>query len=210
MLTRSQLGLERLASWFPLARKLSPIPHLVANSTDDTDRSVESLLLELSTAAEGLYRRLYPDARRLSPEQVTEVARKVQSLDVDQQAKDILCSAIKIYLWGPSLSNRLKQLAEDVDGVIPDVVGNSKKWNNAIQKARNGFAHHLEKGVITNDEAYAYYTLRQSLRWLLTCRILIELGVPHTDLAKAFSRYERYQRFLRNASRDAPDIYMSE
>lgn len=207
LLSRTQLGLERLASWFVLFRKLSPLPQLAAGAIEATGRSVENLLLELAAAAEGLHRRLHPRARRLSPEQTAAALQGIASLDVDQQAKDILRSAMEIYLWEPSFPKRLKALVEQAVDVIPGVAGDTKKWCDAVRDARNAFAHHLATGNITNEETYAYYTLQGSLRWLLTSRFLAELGVPHDVLAAAFFQYRPYQQFLANARRDAPDIY---
>ena len=52
-MSRRQLGLERLAALFELAKRLTPLPQLIAGAFEASDTSVQNLLLELATAAEG-------------------------------------------------------------------------------------------------------------------------------------------------------------
>lgn len=209
LLDRSRLGLDRLAVWFELCREWSPIPNLIAGAFEATDRTVQNLLLELATAAEGLHRKLYPDARNLTEEQKHEALAGIAGLRIDQDAKQVLRTAMQVYLWDMSFPQRLKALAADVAETVPGVTGKPAKWCNRIRDARNGFAHHLTASEPDTEMIYGYHTLQMSLRWLLAGRLLLQVGVPAEELATAFSDYEPYQQFLRNAQRDLPDVYDS-
>jgi hypothetical protein len=208
LINRLDLGLDRLAAWLDAAERLTPLPHIVAGTVEASDRTVPDRLLELAIAAEGVHRKLYPDARRLTEQQVHDALAVLGKSGMEREAREALCTAMKLYLWEPSYPQRLEALAADVSVAVPGVTGNTTKWRNAIRDVRVGSAHALETGAITTDVLYGYSTLEKSLRWLLTGRLLLELGVPADNLAEKFSIYERYQRFLRNAKRDLPTIYM--
>jgi hypothetical protein len=208
LINRLDLGLDRLAAWLDAAERLTPLPHIVAGTVEASDRTVPNRLLELAIAAEGVHRKLYPDARRLTEQQVHDALAVLGKSGMEREAREALCTAMKLYLWEPSYPQRLEALAADVSVAVPGVTGKTTKWRNAIRDVRVGSAHALETGAITTDVLYGYSTLEKSLRWLLTGRLLLELGVPADNLAEKFSIYERYQRFLRNAKRDLPTIYM--
>jgi hypothetical protein len=161
----------------------------VAGTVQASDRTLPNRLLELTIAAEGVNRKLHTNARRLTDRQV-------------------LYMAMKLYLWEPSYPQRFAALAADVSVAVPGVTGKTRKWQDAIRDVRVGFAHALAAGAITSDTLHGYATFEESLRWLLTGRLLLELGIPADKLAEKFSAHERYQRFLRNAKRDLPAIYM--
>ena len=209
LMSRRQLGLERLAAWFELAERLTPLPQLIAGAFEASDRSVQNLLLELATAAEGLHRKLYPDARKLSKEQRDTGLEAVADLDIDRDTKQALHTALKLYLWEPSFPQRLKVLAEDVVVAAPDVTGKTNRWRDAVRDARNGFAHDPTSPPSSNDAIFGYHVLQMSLRWVLTARLLLELGVAPAELAARFSKYRRYEQFLKNAARDLPRVYGS-
>jgi hypothetical protein len=207
LLTASQFGVDKLAEWFDLAKRLSPMPNLVAGVIEAEGRSVENLLLEMATAAEGLHRRLYADERRLSPEEVEAALAAITASEMSSGAKQILSTATRLYLWEPGFPQRLRALAQDVAETMPGVTGTTKKWVDAIRDARNGFAHMFEKDSSPVSEAHEFYTLHLSLRWLIMGRMLIELGIPSIQLKEAFVNFDRYQRFLRHAGMYTGSIY---
>jgi ApeA N-terminal domain 1/Apea-like HEPN len=207
LLSREQLRLERLAGWFDLSERLSPLPTLVAGAIQATDRTVQNLLLELATAAEGLHRRLHAGVHHLTERERADALAAIVSLDIETKAKERLRSAMATYLWELSFPQRLRVLAEDVAVATPGVTGHTKRWCDSIRDARNGFAHALAGDSVTAQKIYEYYTLQASLRWLLTGKLLLELGVRAEEVGQYFSRYDKYQRFLLNAVRDLPRVY---
>lgn len=47
------------------------------------------------------------------------------------------------------------------------------------------------------DDIQAWHVLAQSLRWLLTARLLLHVGVVAATLTEAYERYNEYSTFLR-------------
>jgi hypothetical protein len=207
LLTRSELGMERLAAWFDLAHRLAPLPYVVADAVQATGRAVESLLLELAAAAEGIHRRLYPGSRRLTEQETSEALEALKELDLNPAAKEVLRSAMGTYLWDVSFPQRLRQLSEDVSSAMPGVTGKPGKWKSAVCDARNGFAHFLVGKEGDEVKILGYAALHKSLRWLLTGRILLELGVPAELLSQRLAEFRRYNHFLMNAKESLPNIY---
>ncbi|GII52809.1 hypothetical protein Pth03_11980 [Planotetraspora thailandica] len=209
LMTREELGLESIALWFSVVERLTPLPQMIANSVDAGDRTVQNLLLELATAAEGVHRRLYPDRRVLSDEERDQALKAIDGLDVVASARQALHNAMRTYLWEPSYPQRIKALAADVAAVVPGVTGKTSRWSNAIVNARIGFAHGMTRSS-SEDEIITFHILHGSLRWLLTARLLLEAGISPNDLSTSFARFERYSQFLRQSRRSLPRIYGDE
>ena len=206
LLTRDEMGLESLAQWIKVVERLTPLPQMIASSVDAGDRTVQNLLLELATAAEGVHRRLYPDQRVLSDEEKNQALRAIDGLDVAESARKALHNAMQTYLWEPSYPQRIKALVADVATVLPGVTGKTSRWSSAIVNARIGFAHGLS-GSSSEDEIIEFHILHGSLRWLLTARLLLEVGISPSDLSASFARFERYSQFMRESQRGVPRIY---
>jgi len=206
LLSREDLGLDRLAMWLQLVERVTPLPQLVAGAIETGTRTVQNLLLELATAAEGVHRKLHPDSQRLGERARAEALEAISAMDTDPKARSILHDAMRTYLWDLSFPMRLKELANEVAGAMPGVTGRTSRWSSAVVDARNGFAHWLA-GASSEDKIFAYHVLYQSLRWLLTCRLLLESGVPSDVLASRLAEFEPYRQFLREAKRTLPRIY---
>jgi hypothetical protein len=201
-----QLTLDGLGRWLNVARMTRPLPDLVAGTLTDNQRTVQNRLLELATAAEGLHRRLYPEARRLSEEEVREIVRALHTTPIADTQRQILAQAVRDYLWEPSFPQRLKALADDIEAACPGVTGDLNRWRRAVVDARNGFAHRPEAHRSETD-LFEFHTLGQSLQWLLTARLLLAAGVEPEVCRERFAATYRYQRFLAAARKDSPRIY---
>lgn len=60
------LELGRVVTWLRCVENLTPLPPVIAAAAVGAGRTLESDLLELTTAAEGLHQRLFPDCRCLN------------------------------------------------------------------------------------------------------------------------------------------------
>lgn len=233
-----EFGLAALASWLEQFAGLSPLPQLVAGAVTSPARAVQSRLLELAAAAEGLHRRLHRDQRRYPRQQVDEGAGFLKALGADEdlglavaalvqdklqqsgtdaafldarlrpKIAEMLGQALKQYLWEPSFPERLAALLQEVNGAAPGVAGRQNKWKEAVVAARIGFAHSLEsENDPAEDELRRWHVLAQSLRWLLTARLLLHAGVVAGTLTEAFDRSDAYSNFLRSALKTLPRVY---
>ncbi len=236
LLTLEDFGLAALSSWLEQFAGLSPLPQLVAGAVTSSDRTVQNRLLELAAAAEGLHRRLHRDQRRYPQQQVDEGARLLKALGDDEELglevahlvqdrlqddgtaapwpamrlrpeiSTMLSQALTQYLWEPSYPQRLAELLREVEGAAPGVAGRQNRWKAAVVDARVGFAHSLESDP-AEDHIRGWHVLAQSLRWLLTARMLLHAGVVADMLSKAFKRYDTYSNFLRSARKTLPRLY---
>ncbi len=208
LLPLEALGLDRVATWLGAVEKLGPLPAAVAAAVAGQGRTLETQLLELSTVAEGLHRRLFPDSRRLSDEQA-EAARQAAKTaveELDESVRTAMEGALK-HLEEPSFPQRLAQLAESVAATMPSVTGQTNRWKRCVTKVRNDLAHRsrfLEMPSI--DELLA---VRGSLRWLLTGLLLLQTGLPREELAARFEVHQPYMSFRRQARGWLPPVFQA-
>ncbi|WP_282944547.1 HEPN domain-containing protein [Cellulomonas endometrii] len=200
LLTRTHFGLTHLATWLERAPVLNPIPAVLLQSFSDPDRPIESQVLDLATAAEGLHRRLHPSDRRMSRRQADR-ARKLARDAVDADLRDLVNEALT-HLGDWSFRDRLQSLVSTARAVPVDVVGNADEWVDEVAKARNGFAHQLTASSTRpiEDEIRHYARLRDSLRWLLSLVLLLDAGVVPAVLGERLAQHERFRRLRRRAS----------
>ncbi|TQM71156.1 hypothetical protein FHX41_4908 [Actinomadura hallensis] len=207
LLTYRDIGLEKLAAWFTIFDRLAPIPRILAGVIADKDRAVENRLMELAMAAEGLHRRLHPGSRRLSEDRVTESISILKNSSLAADVSDIISNALRTHLWDLSFPVRIKELTEEVAAAAPGVCGKSNRWKAAVVNARNGFAHSLPGELADSHQIFAYNSLAASLRWLLTARILQEVGLDDNLISSALTSHDKYQSFLSRAKGVLPKIY---
>jgi hypothetical protein len=170
---------------------------LVAASVSDSGRTIQNLLLELATAAEGLHRRLRPDARQMTVEEVDAAVEAIEVTEMGQNAKQILVNALNVFMAELSYPKRLVDLADIARQIVPDVTGRTNRWKARVANARVGFAHPMSE----------YFVLSRSLRWLLTAVLLLESGIDVAILASSFNVFDPYQQFLRLAKDQLPFVY---
>ena len=178
-------------------------------------RTVETGVLDLTTAAEGLARRLWPDWNWLTEEGAAAALETALAAVAEQgdEVVDTVRGALQ-HLREPSYPKRLLRLAERADDVVPKVVGRRteegrpSRWKNAVVSARNDFAHRLDRGWLDEERLDQYLAVIGSLRWLLTAVLLLEAGLPADALADRFAQHQRYLLFLRQAREWHPDVYV--
>ena len=214
LLPLAVLGLPGVAAWLDRVETLGPLPPVVAAAVAGPPRTVETGVLDLTTAAEGLARRLWSDWNQLTKEQAA-AARKTALAAVEKQGDEVVkvVQGALQHLIEPSYPQRLLRLAERADDVVPKVVGRRtegrpSRWKNAVAGARNDFAHSQDRGWLGEERLDEYLAVIGSLRWLLTAVLLLETGLPADTLAARFARHQRYLLFLRQAREWHPDVYV--
>ena len=208
LLPLSEVGLAGVATWLDSVVRLGPLPSVVARAADSRDDPLETQLLELTTAAEGLHRLILPQRKRMTDEQAREARGKavepIRGLLDD--VRDAVQAALG-HLTDQSYPRRLLDLAEHVGQAVPGVTGNTAQWKKHVVSARNGFAHGLEHGFLNQDNAEESIAVLLSLQWLLTGLLLLQTGVDPDALGRRFSEHEGYQLFLAQARIWLPAVY---
>ena len=215
LLPLAVLGLRGVAAWLDRVETLGPLPPVVAAAVAGPPRTVESGVLDLTTAAEGLARRLWPDWTRLTEEEAAAALDTALAAVAEQgnEVVDAVQGALQ-HLPEPSYPKRLLRLAERANDVVPKVVGRRtdegrpSRWKNAVVGARNDFAHRLDRGWLHEERLDQYLAVIGSLRWLLTAVLLLETGLPADTLADRFAYHQRYLLFLRQARKWYPHVYL--
>lgn len=207
-LTREHLDVRSLGRWLERAPTLGPIPRLVAGvAVSSGRRAVESELLELAAAAEGLHRRTWPNERIISKE-LARQARRAAMNAVSKDSRHAVEQSLN-NLGQISYRDRLRRLASSGLAAVPDLVGDAEAWSARVVEARNGFAHQLPAGEGDETELRENLVLLRSLRWLLTTLLLLEAGTTSQDLGARLADHEPYRHFHRQALRWLPVAYPS-
>lgn len=205
VLTAPDLELAHLAAWLDHVDQLSPVPQLVAAQVEDrADQVVESQVLELAAAAEGLHRRMHRDARVLTDERAKQVRRACLAAVGDPEERRAVSDRLR-HLDEPTFRARLEALAADARGALPDVTGVTSAWTRMVADARNGFAHLLQQRRETEVEQNL--VLRDSLRWLLTVVLFERTGVEAEVLGARLASRQDYIHFMWEAQVWLPEIY---
>lgn len=199
-------GVDLFGAWLEVHARFEPLVSVIAAVLTDRGRAIENQVLELTTAAEGLHRRMYPEARRLSQADVEETLLALENAPLSTDARRILADALRIYLWAPSFKARLAGMAADVSGVSPGLTGRTNRWTQAVTEARNGFAHHLVNGKESSTIGY-YYALRTSLLFTLIIELLLQAGLDPDGLKEDVKTFRPLNQFLQQAGEWAPRIY---
>lgn len=208
LLPLEQITVTGVANWLDSIVRLGPLPSVVARATDARDDPLETQLLELTTAAEGLHRLILPQHKRMTDEQAKEARNK--ALEAIKELLDDVRDAVQAalnHLTDQSYPRRLLDLAEHVGQAVPGVTGNTVQWKKRVVSTRIGFAHALENGFLHVDNAEEAIAILQSLRWLLTGLLLLQTGIDPATLGNRFNDHENYQLFLAQARTWLPAVY---
>jgi ApeA N-terminal domain 1 len=207
LLRTNDISPSVLRTWLDKAEKLGPLPPVITNGMQGPI-VLESRVLTLTTVAEGLHRRLRPNAVRFS-EELGAVIQKA-AMDAAEDVHPGAGEAVKGFLshvHEVGYGERLVELAEIAESGAPGVTGRTKRWKKAVYKARNEFAHRAGPGWFEDADYDRYATVALSLQWLLRAVLLLEAGFEADLLAERFRAHEEYQLFLEQAQTWQPLIY---
>lgn len=208
LLPLAETGLDGVAKWLDSVVPLGPLPSVVARAAGPRDDPLETQLLEMTTATEGLHRLLLPQRQRMTNEQASEARSK--ALDALKELLDDVRDAVRSalqHLTDQSYPRRLPDLADHVGQAVPGVTGNTQQWKKRVTATRVNFAHALEHGFLDEDNVEEAMTVLQSLRWLLTGLLLLQTGIDSATLGRHLDAHDRYQLFLEQARIWLPAVY---
>lgn len=208
LLPLAALGLHRVANWLDAGERLGPLPPVVAAAAAGPGRTLETQLLELTTVAEGLHRRVFPDSRRCSTEKATAARQAARTAVVDA-VDEKLGAAVRgllEHLEDPGYPQRLQELADYVETAMPGVTGQTKRWKACVTEMRNDFAHR-SYGFLETPRVLELLAVLRSLRWLLTGLLLRQTELPPEELAARIEYHQPYMLFRRQAKEWLPRVF---
>lgn len=207
LLCREHLGMEALENWLAQTTTLSPVHRLVAEAvTSPGERTLESQLLELASAAEGLHRRLHPKHQVVTKKKARQ-ARQAACEAVDEDVRERVQQALA-HLDEPTYRDRLLALVEQGRPAVPGVIDRAEEWARRVADARNGFAHQLAGPRYAQMEhrLEEHVILLGSLRWLLTGLLLIQAGTASAVLAQRLEQHQAYRVYRQQAREWLPSV----
>lgn len=208
LLPLENLSLARIGAWFDLAARLGPLPYVAISPTN----VLQADALLLTTALEGLHRRLSPDRRAYSPlsksalERAMRAARtagvealRLEGLSDDQTIDGRLASTLS-HFGQLSYRERLDELCMTANDLAPGLLGaEPSQWISKMVRLRNEQSHQLESvDVFEEREVGEYHILTISARWLMTLVILQAAGVDRDELGLALHSSNTFAFALAN------------
>jgi hypothetical protein len=205
------LKLSNVAEWLSHVKTFGPLPTPIADLIGLPTISIESQVLQVTTAAEGLHRARFPEDKRIEDDTIADAIRITASVAVKElhpMASDYVAGLLG-FVAEPGYNARLKRLAEEVSLAVPGVTGQRpNKWRTMVTDARNDFAHRLMLGnFFEDDHLDDYFTVATSLQWLLTGFLLLQAGIDPSLLRTRFIEFSEYQIFLKYAQLWKPTVY---
>ncbi|KAB1118863.1 hypothetical protein F6X54_01415 [Micromonospora aurantiaca] len=208
LVTFQSLGTQGVATWLERADQLGALVHIVGDIFAGSKATIETQLLQLAAAAEGIHRRLYDDTPRLNSTEVDLARTTVKEAIRDLPAH--IREAIKqntAHISDPTFAQRLVRLSDEARRLLPEVTGTHPAiWARYVKNVRNSYAHQLtdEDRRPTLDEQVVLWL---SLKWLLVTLLLASVGVQKEIIDKRIGDSENYQRFLAQATAWFPAAY---
>lgn len=208
LLSIRDLTVEVVAAWLNMVESFDSVPAVIARLVGHRDTlDLEPTVLQLTTAAEGLSRRLdLKDRMTVEEAKVIQRGAVEGALKVDPSRGEMVGGYLS-HIHEPSFGERLIDLAERADTAVPGITGDRAKWKKLVYNARNDFAHRAKKVWLSDDAIERYFIVAHSLPWVLRTILLLEAGVPADVLRERTTSNLSYQAFLSNCSEYEPGPY---
>lgn len=222
------IGIDAFARGIQALHAVAAIPAIVvANLVPQPDQYIESRLLELAAAAEGLDRRMHgpaaesefssADAKVIRDAAVdmvvSRMGRVIQDIAVDgvlrslgPVIRDYAAEQVreKLAYFEPSYRNRLLRLLGYTEPIVPEAAGAAAHWARTLTGARNDYAHLLPN---SRNDFDTDMVLWESLRWILRAALMRWAGFPDEVQRAKIVNNPSYLSFTRSARHYAHTIY---
>jgi hypothetical protein len=197
-----------LSTWLDRVELLGPLPSVVASSLRGPVQ-LETQVLVLSTVAEGLHRRLFPDVLRFPTGEAITIAQAAvgAAAAVDPNAEQAV-SGFLSHLHEVGYLRRLRDLGDVAESAAPGVIGKASAWRSIVYEARNDFAHRrADLNWLDEADIDRYLVVALSLRWMLQAVLLLQAGLSPSLLRGRFATHTPYNLFLQQAHQWQPALY---
>ena len=203
----SDIRLHGVARWLDSVERLGPLPPVVARAiADRSSVMLETQLLELTTVAEGLHRRLFPNATRMSDAIANRVRQATSdALCAEAEETQSVVTGMFRHLTEPGYNARMKDLAALAEPLLPFVTGKTNRWSRRVEESRNTFAHRSH-GFLEHD-VDEELTIAESLSWVLAGVLLAQAGCTHTTVNDDPTLVQPYAYFMKRAKRRLPHVF---
>ncbi|PZF85079.1 hypothetical protein C1I93_28845 [Micromonospora endophytica] len=158
---------EFIPRWISLQAQLSTVCDLIFSLRSGSSGYLQQQMFAIASALEGMHRGLSPQYETKSAD---ERARNAEVLEAVQAGRpehhDWLRSTIA-YAHRKSYAFRIRELLDQTDHIMAEVVGNETKWTQQLREIRDGIGHVLP----AQDDK----TVEQMIAMLYSARLFAEL-----------------------------------
>lgn len=158
---------EFIPRWFTLQAQLGTVCDLIFSLRSETGGYLQQQMFSIASALEGLHRCLNPQYEKKSTaekERNSEVLEAVRTAALEHHdwLKDAIGNAHR-----KSYSFRIREMLNQTDHLIEQVVGDETRWPRHLRDIRDGIGHVLTK----QDE----WTVQKMVAMLYSAQMLAEL-----------------------------------
>ncbi|MBM0201951.1 hypothetical protein JNW90_01620 [Micromonospora sp. STR1s_5] len=158
---------EFIPRWFALQAQLGTVCDLVFSLRSESNGYLQQQMFSIASALEGMHRSLNPQYEAKSAD---DRARNTEVLEAVRAGRpehhDWLKTAIG-YAHRKSYAFRIRELLDQTDHLMAEVVGNEAKWTQQLRDIRDGIGHVLPG----QDDK----TVEQMIAMLYSARLFAEL-----------------------------------
>lgn len=179
-----------VASWFALCKATGTVMDAMLGPQYRPRTFVDNHFLNIAAAAEGYHRVKYRNKILSTSEHKRLVDRIVESVPEGDRKwlKERLAFSNE-----PTFRTRLEELHARAGGVVSGVVGDAGQFAEPIVNARNKLTHR-GKGSPTGDvSGVEMFRLTQSMRFVLTACLLLDLGLDEMEVVAATRRSKAFK-----------------
>jgi Apea-like HEPN len=158
---------EFIPRWFTLQAQLGTVCDLIFSLRSETSGYLQQQMFSIASALEGVHRSLNPQYEEKSAD---DRARNSEVLEVVRAGRPEHHEWLKVvisYAHRKSYAFRIRELLDQTDHLMAEVVGNETKWTQDLRDIRDGIGHVLPG----HDDK----TVQQMIAMLYSARLLAEL-----------------------------------
>lgn len=216
----SYLSPQRCAVWIDFRRRSNGLDAVAVD--DLTGVAIQTAVLTLSSVAEGLHRRLYPDKKRVAALSRTDLraARKAARAAALEAVRSIVrddrpdLTDADITGFGEAMDSAFghinestfRTMMDDLVGTavsaVPGIVAEFADWPATIHSVRNILAHRGTEDDLDAHDGFINTLVAASisLQWVLRTVLLVQAQVNAADIVEAYdlsSAYHHHQTNVR-------------
>jgi len=158
---------EFLPRWFTLQAQLATVCDLIFSLRSETSGYLQQQMFTIASALEGMHRSLNPQYEEKSADDRTRNGEILEAVREGRPEHHDWLKAAIAHAHRKSYAFRIRELLDQTDHLMAEVVGNETKWTQQLRDIRDGIGHVLPG----QDDK----TVEQMIAMLYSARLFAEL-----------------------------------
>jgi hypothetical protein len=153
--------------WFTLQAQLGTVCDLVFSLRSETNGYLQQQMFSIASALEGMHRSLNPQYEEKSADDRERTGEVLEAVRAGRPEHYDWLKAAIAYAHRKSYAFRIRELLDQTENLMAEVVGNETKWIQQLRDIRDGIGHVLPG----QDDK----TVEQMVAMLYSARLFAEL-----------------------------------